>query len=263
MPVKTAKVEYSENELAIILPMTQPTGKVRVRARTFFAEYGNPVATRKEPLTQQCYIEWQIGYDIPANENNINETTLSNQTFNNYKHEKKFAYELSEILFYSHKLGFIDDFEIIKTYEFIQAIPGCRLVDTIDSMRIARTNPIQTQINNIDFFEMKVTYPLIVHKFGKYDIYSEIMNREKQKAVGVQPMLFVCIPITELVFEKNPIGRIMEAKECGRWIIKTEEARLSLEIFKIFGMLSKKHQYDVLAIMRMLFRHLSFPRISD
>ncbi len=100
---------------------------------------------------------------------------------------------------------------------------------------------------------MKVSYPLIVHKFGKYDIYTEIMNREKQRGVGVQPMLYVCIPITSLSFSRNPIGRSLDAKECSDWIIGEEEAKLSLELFRMFGMLSLKHRHDVLAILSTLF----------
>lgn len=253
MATESAKIKYNGDELAVILPMTQPTGKIRIKARTFFGEYGKPVAARQEPLNQKCYIEWQIGYDMLANRDNIDKTTLADKTFSNYKNETKFAYELSEILFYSYELGLIKESDIKKTYDFIQSIPDSNLIDTIDSMRIARTNPVEAKINGIDFYEMKVVYPLIVHKFGKYDIYSEVMNREKQRGVGVQPMLYVCIPITELSFDKEPLGRILESKECSKWVIKEDEAMLVLELFKIFGMLSKKHQHDVLAIMKMLF----------
>lgn len=253
MATDSAKTKLNRNSLSVILPMTQPTGKIRVKTRTFFGEYGTPLATRQEPLNQKCYVEWQIGYDVLAKKENINKTTLSDKTFKNYKGEIKYAYELSEILFYSYKLGFLDDNEIKKTYNYIQSIPNHNLIDTVDSMRITRTNPIETKINDISFYEMKVAYPLIVHKFGKYDIYSEVMNREKQRGVGVQPMLYVCIPITELSFQKEPLGRTLELKECSEWIIKEDEAKLALELFKIFGMLSKKHQHDVLAIMKMLF----------
>ena len=100
---------------------------------------------------------------------------------------------------------------------------------------------------------MKVSYPLIVHKFGKYDIYAEIMNREKQRAVGVQPMLYVCLPITSLKYKEQPLGRILDSNECGEWVIGKEEARLSLELFRIFGMLTEKHKYDVSEILKILF----------
>lgn len=253
---ENARIECGDDRLAVILPMTQPTGKIRVKERNFFGEYGNPVATRREPLSQSCYVEWQIGYDMLANRENIDKTTLSDRTFENYKGETKYAYELSEVLFYSYELNLISDEEIRKAHDFILAIPDDSLIDVVDSMRITRTNPVEAEINEMDFYEMKVVYPLIVHKFGKYDIYAEVMNREKQRGVGVQPMLYVCIPITELAFVKEPIGRTLEAKECGKWIIGEGEAKLALELFKIFGMLSKKHKHDVLAIMEMLFNFL-------
>ena len=37
------------------------------------------------------------------------------------------------------------------------------------------------------------------------------------------------------------------------WVIGKEEAELSLEIFRIFGMLSPRHRSDSLAILKMLF----------
>lgn len=232
--------------------MTQPTGKIRIKTRSFFGEYGSPLAVRQEPLNSSCYAEWQIGYDL-LSKDNADKTTLNNKTFLNYKDEVKFAYELSEIIFYSHKLGLLDDSDIQEALNYISSIPGNMLIDTIDSLRITRTNPIPTVVNGMDFYEMKVSYPLIVHKFGKYDIYAEIMNKEKQKGVGVQPMLYICIPISELKFTRSPFGRTLDAKECAEWTIGEAEAKLSIELFKMFGMLSKKHQFDVQAILKMLF----------
>ena len=252
MATESARVEFKRNNLSVVLPMTQPTGKIRIKSRSFFGEYGNPVAVRQEILGQSCYAEWQIGYDLLA-KNNAEKTSLTEKTFLNYKGETKYAYELSELVFYSYKSGLLSDYDLKETYNFIQSIPDKSLIDTVDDMRISRTNPIETTINGIDFYEMKISYPLIVRKFGKYDIYTEIVNKEKQKGVGVQPMLYVCIPITELEFSKSPLGRCLDSKKCAKWNIGADEAKLSLELFKLFGMLSKKHRFDVSAIMRMLF----------
>ena len=157
-----------------------------------------PVASRSECLDLKCYIEWQIGYDLLATSANSKNTSLPHLKFSNYKQETKFAYELSEIIYYSHKLKLISEKDISDTYNKIKNVTDDNLIDVIDKMRIFRTSPIETTINDMMFFEMKVSYPLIVHKFGKYDIYTEVMNREKQRGVGVQPMLYVCIPITAL-----------------------------------------------------------------
>jgi hypothetical protein len=251
-----AKVIYNTNTLCVRLPLTQPTGKIRVKERSFFGEYGNPVAVRQNTIQQNMYVEWQIGYDLLASgadrAKNASKTSLST-TFRNYKGEQKFAYELSEIIFYAfqNKLISLDDINNLKAN--INSVSDNNLLDVIDSMRITRTNPILCQMNGLDFYEMKVSYPLVVHKFGNYDIYAEVINREKQRAVGVQPMLYVCIPITSLTISPNPIGRVLNSKECGDWVIGTGEAQLALELFRIFGMLSAKHRFDVLAILNMLF----------
>ena len=253
---ETAAVVFTGSSLKVKLPMTQPTGKIRIKRRSFFSEYGMPVASRSECLDLKCYIEWQIGYDLLATFANSQNTSLSHLKFSNYKQETKYAYELSEIIYYSHKLKLISEKDIIDTYNKIKNVTDDNLIDVIDKMRIFRTSPIETTINDMMFFEMKVSYPLIVHKFGKYDIYAEVMNRENQRGVGVQPMLYVCIPITSLKFERNPINRTLDAKESSDWVIGEEEARLSLELFRMFGMLSVKHRHDVLAILEMLFTYL-------
>ena len=65
-----AKIVNTLDELFVELPMVQPTGKVRVKERSFFSEYGRPVATRQVNITQSCYVEWQIGYDLLKNAEN-------------------------------------------------------------------------------------------------------------------------------------------------------------------------------------------------
>lgn len=74
----------------------------------------------------------QIGYDMLATKDNIDKITLSDKTFENYKGGTKFAYEPSEILFYSYRLGLLSDKEIKDSYNYIQAIPSHNLIDTID-----------------------------------------------------------------------------------------------------------------------------------
>ena len=251
-----AKVNYNANGLSVSLPLTQPTGKIRVKERSLFSEYGNPVAVRQNAVNSNMYVEWQIGYDLLASgsdgEKNAPKTSIKS-TFKNYKGESKFAYELSEIVFYSHKMGLITDQDIMDLQRDISSVPDGSLLDVINSMQIKRTVPVATTINGMAFSDMKVSYPLVVHKFGNLDIYAEIINREKQRAVGVQPMLYVCIPMTALRMNPNPIGRILNSKECGEWVIGAAEAKVALDLFRLFGMLTAKHKFDVQAILKMLF----------
>lgn len=251
MQTDEAKVVDTPKGLFVNLPLTKPTGKIRVKRRSFFAEYGEPIAPRQVPLSQSTYIEWQIGYDLLASAENKGKTSLSRMTFRNYKNEVKFAYELSEIVLYAYQHGFIEEADIITSISDIRSVVDEKTFEEISS--ISRTNPREVIINGMPFYEMNVSYPLFVHRFGQYEIFAEIMVREKQRAVGTQAMLYVCLPITTLTFVRQQIGRTLDAKECAEWHIGREEAALSLELFRVFGMLSSKHRHDVIAILEMLF----------
>lgn len=250
MYTEDAKVVVGK-DIFVNIPMTKISGKVRVKRRSFFAFYGEPIAPRQQIMTQENYIEWQIGYDLLANAENKKKTTITDKIFVNYKREKKYCYELSEILYYSKQRGLISDVEIRAAYRGIKDISPERTFEEISS--ISRTNPKEVIINGMNFYSMDVSYPLFVHRFGQYEIFAEIMIREKQKAMGTQAMLYVCIPVTALQFQTNVLGRIIESKECAKWIIGREEALLVLEMFRVFGMLSPKHRFDVLSIFEMLF----------
>lgn len=250
MYTEDAKVVVGK-DIFVNIPMTKISGKVRVKRRSFFAFYGEPIAPRQHIMTQENYIEWQIGYDLLANAENKKKTTITDKIFVNYKREKKYCYELSEILYYSKQRGLISDVEIRAAYRGIKDISPERTFEEISS--ISRTNPKEVIINGMNFYSMDVSYPLFVHRFGQYEIFAEIMIREKQKAMGTQAMLYVCIPVTALQFQTNVLGRIIESKECAKWIIGREEALLVLEMFRVFGMLSPKHRFDVLSIFEMLF----------
>lgn len=253
MDIDDAKFFVFDDELKVTLPLTKPTGKVRIKERSFFCDYGLPVAGRAQNLGLNNYVEWQIGYDLLANASTMSQTSLQNATFLNYKGDRKYAYELSEILYYSVEHGLITLEQVKATYVKIRNVPESDTLEKREDMDICRTNPQPTNVNGVDFFRMTVKYPMLVHKFGQYDIYAEVIIKEKQRAVGTQAMLYVCLPITSLRFSRNIIGRTLDAKETADWIIGEEEAALSIELFRIFGMLSPKHRFDVLAILKMLF----------
>ena len=250
---KEAKIIFSNNQLAAELPMTQPTGKIRIKQRSHFAEYGIPIAVKSHKMSQDCYAEWQIGYDLLKNDENATKTTLTDWTFINYKGEKKYPYELCEILYYAHKVGLLNDNDIMSAYNAISSINETDTFEQREDMNICRTHPKDAHINGMDFYKMTVSYPLLVHQFGEYNIYSEIVIKEKQRAVGTQAMLYLCIPLTKLTIMTNIIGRTMNTNETAVWQIGAEEAKLALELFHIFGMLSPKHRYDVLEIFKTIF----------
>ncbi|EKK0806375.1 hypothetical protein PKB37_001631 [Campylobacter jejuni] len=96
--------DFANKIINIEIPLTQHTGKIRIKERNTFECYGMPVATRQKQFDIRHYVEWQIGYDTTAVNQLISQ---KNFCFFGANGNYKTLYELSEIVFYgceSHSL---------------------------------------------------------------------------------------------------------------------------------------------------------------
>ena len=212
------------------IPLTRTGGKIRIKERLAFSDYGLPIkAPTKTILSPKHYIEWQIGYD------NIVD---SSEHFIGANGKKKQIYELSEFLLFGLK-NFIE-----KNKVFVE-----------NTQEIQRTNFIKENLAGIEFLKSKVSYPLLVHQFQNKDILCEIIVREKQRAVGVMPMLYFCVPMSALYDRngtQNFIGREVKSKELGYLYIDKNNISIFVQMFKIFGILSANHKHDCLEILKYI-----------
>lgn len=250
--MRISKLE--DNKIYVEIPLTAQSGKARVKIRNSFYEYGLPTATRQNPFSQKHYIEWQIGYDADKSDSEkMNLTSLKEMKFTGANGKNKSLYELSEYLFYFTKWKIITIDEINDILRFLENINTNNFLDS--NFKILRSYPIQRDILGIDFYCSEVKYPLLVHKFDNFDILVEIVIREKQRAIGSQPMLYVCFPITQLIPSDNKpqlIGRVADSKEYAYLILDSKDKQFLLESFKIFGILSPSHNYDIIQILNMI-----------
>ena len=242
--------DEKNKKILVDIPLTRPTGKIRIKSRSMFYEYGEPHATRSKPLTQNNYVEWQIGYDLEYKKRNT--SSLPHISFRAYNGTKKVLYELSEYLYYFYSWGILTSSELKETVDFVSNLEEKNLISNHPDCQITRTHPIEKQINNTTFFGMTLKYPQLVYKFGKYEIIAEITIREKQKAIGVQPMLYLCFPITELQTRGNLIGRTTRVNETAQFVIDQSNCRIVIEMVKVFGMLSPSHHKDILEILKSI-----------
>ena len=244
------------SKIRVEIPLTTQSGKIRVKTRNSFYEYGIPTATRQIPFSQKHYIEWQIGYDVDkSDKEKLVLSTLQETHFVGANEKNKALYELSEYLYYFVQWGIINKAEIENLCTFLQNLKNEDFIDSREDLQIFRSHPKQKQILDIEFYVSEVKYPLLVHKFGNFDVLVEIIIKEKQRAIGVQPMLYVCFPIIELLPKENMpllLGRVAESKECAYLLLDSKDKDFLLEIFKIFGILSKNHHYDVLKILKVI-----------
>lgn len=250
--MRISKLE--DNKIYIEIPLTSQSGKARVKIRNSFYKYGLPTATKQNPFSQKHYIEWQIGYDADKSDSDkMKLTSLKNTEFIGANGKNKALYELSEYLFYFVKWNIISIDEINYILSFLENINKNNFLDS--NFQILRSHPIQRNILGIDFYCSEVRYPLLVHKFDNFDILVEIIIREKQRAIGSQPMLYVCFPITQLVPFKNKsvlLGRVAETKEFAYLVLDSKDKQFLLESFKIFGILSPSHNYDIIQILNII-----------
>ncbi len=209
-----SKAQITKGEsIAIDIPLAAHTGKIRVKNRPSIFEYGLPFASRREAFSQRNYVEWQIGYDATLDKTDkLAETTLGNFRFSAYNGETKALYELSEYMFYMVKWGFVAKDELGSLIRDVENIKPDDLVENHTSCQIKRTHPRELAINDILFLESKIEYPLLIHRFGVYEVIAEIVVREKQYAIGTQAMLYFCFPITELHSNTPLLGRTATKK---------------------------------------------------
>lgn len=245
--------ETKNQEIKVAIPLTKGTEKTRIKKRSILNEYGIPVSTKSEPFTQSCYVEWQIGYDvITSDTEKLEKTTLKDLRFIGANGKEKALYELSEYIKYFYDWKVISKESLIKIENYLKQLSEDDFLDTNPELSIKRTHPINKTINDFNFMWTKVEYPLLVYKFGKFEIVAEIKITEKQYAIGTQPMLYLCFPITELENSENLLGRTAQTKEFANFVINDKNINVFLEMLKLFGTLSKNHNKDAISIINVI-----------
>lgn len=251
MWIKT--INNEDKNLNVVIPLTNGTGKTRIKRRSFFNEYGIPVSTRSEPFTQSCYVEWQIGYDVILSDvEKLELTTIKDKSFVGANGKTKTLYELSEYVYYFYKWGIITQKQLLAIRSFLSGLGEKDFIDNPNNFAIERSQPVEKNVLGIDFAYTQVKYPMLIHKFGQYEILTEIKITEKQYAIGVQPMLYFCFPITELKSDSQIIGRQAEMKETAYFVINSGNVSIFIEMLKIFGILSKSHNIDIITIINKI-----------
>ncbi|OGY54057.1 MAG: hypothetical protein A3B15_00170 [Candidatus Buchananbacteria bacterium RIFCSPLOWO2_01_FULL_45_31] len=246
-------IKESEHKIEVPILLTAVSGKVRIKNRSIVNEYGTPVAVRRDGFALSNYVEWQIGYDVVKKETDkLAESSLPETEFVGANGKTKALYELSEYIWYFHKWSIVSKEELEGVINYLNSIPDNDLIDNNSELQIDRSHPIAKNINGFNFEYTQVKYPLLIYKFNGYEIVTEIKITEKQYAVGTQPMLYLCFPITELKSKTNLIERCAEVKEIAHFEISESNIKVFLEMLKMFGILSKNHKHDILQIINTI-----------
>ncbi len=247
------KLDSINQRIAVPISLTAVSGKIRIKNRSVINEYGTPVATKRDGFKSSNYIEWQIGYDVVKKEaTKLAESTLPDTNFIGANGKIKALYELSEYVYYFYSWGILTGSDLNKVVGYLEAVEGNNLISNSLELQIDRSQPIDKKIVSFEFEYTQVKYPLLIHKSNSSRIITEIKITEKQYAVGVQPMLYICFPITELRARATLVGRIAETKEIAYFDITQNNIQEFIEVLKLFGILSESHRHDVLEIIKTI-----------
>lgn len=246
-------LKKDEHKIKIPILLTAVSGKIRIKNRSILNEYGTPVAAKRDGFALSNYVEWQISYDVVKKETEkLAESSLPETEFTGANKKVKALYELSEYIWYFYKWGVIPREELEKVISYLNSIQDHDLIDKNTELQIDRSHPIAKNINGFNFEYTQVKYPLLIYKFNGYEIVTEIKITEKQRAVGTQPMLYLCFPITELKCEINLVGRTAKTKEIVHFEITEKNIKVFIEMLKMFGILSSNHKHDILQIIKTI-----------
>ncbi len=235
---KQVLVTTGTNFVRVQLPLTDVTGKVRVKEKSPDG-FGIPVAPSKTTLGAQNYLEWQIGYDTP----NPDDPTVVPQIKFTRKGETKYGHELSKIIFEGVRLGILSTNDLLRELDSLKKIPPADYEES-------RAVEVEVSTNSANGFQSAVQR---LPQFTKTTPHGsvQIQLKQKQRAVGYQAMIYVCLPISEvLTMDGSPRqSSKAKSKETVFYDFNSANAALLLDIVDAFGLASQQHNDDIRQIL--------------
>ncbi len=86
------------------------------------------------------------------------------------------------------------------------------------------------------------------------DLTIEVSIQKQQYASGVQPMVYISIPVK--VFEEDALGLRGDDFDFFTYKINENNVRFLIDTFIVFGMCSKRHNEDVINILEVIYDDL-------
>jgi hypothetical protein len=179
-----SEVKWEDGKIVCLLPITLPTSKVRVKRND------EPLSVRQNNLKENDLLEWQISY---------------------YK-EGKILIEVGKMLELAFQHRIITEEELEKLKDYVDKIP--KVFD--EDFEITKE---KTDKNFLGEFKVIFRHVPIIRKDLDNGCFIEVELKHKQRAVGYQPMLYIFIPVKNVIADdslSSLIGRPAESKEIAK-----------------------------------------------
>lgn len=240
--------------LKIKVPLTSQ-GKFRCKNRNNNFEYGVGFAPKTKNISDLSYVEWQIGYDKEI-KNIEKKTTLNNYEFRAANRKNKNPYELSEIIWYICENG------LISKKKFDAMINDITNVNEFlnQKFQIKMSKPNDYYFDGVYFQETTISLPTFknIKENNEKIIHAEISLEKQQYATGVQPMLYLIIPMTTFDNWTEINNNTSKETPYGILTIDHKNKNCFLILLKLFALCSLNHKHDVLEIMKIISKNCNF-----
>ena len=212
----SARFDVEADSIRIGLPITAPTSKIRVKRRRE-NEMARTVATRKEPMSDSDYLEWQIAYS-----------------------------ELNCIVETARARGWLDDSQWRGALDGIRAdFDGIAETESVARVETKTVANAEIKISQFGFLRAEYRFPCYIKRGDDYEI--EITFFRRQRAAGLQAMIYVNLPLRRCRAENGEplIGRCATKKEIALFRVCRENARLAIDLIEAFACASRTHRADL------------------
>ena len=236
---KQVLVFNNAGSVRVRLPLTDVTGKVRVKEMSPDG-FGIPVAPSKAVLGEKHYLEWQIGYDIP----NTNSPSVVPQIKFTRNGETKYGHELAKIIFESVRLGLLSTNDLIREVEALKKIQPSEFEESrtvqVEVSTNADAGGFQSAVQRLPQFTKTTPHGSV-----------QIQLKQKQRAVGYQAMVYVCLPMNQVSDMTGNLRKTSPAKskETVCYEFNRNNTAFLLDIIHAFGIASQQHNEDIRQIL--------------
>ena len=236
---KQVLVLTSGNSIRVRLPITDVTGNVRVKEK-YSDGFGLPVAPSKTILGEKDYLEWQIDYDIP----NTNSPSIVPEIKFQRNGETKYGHELSKIIFEAVRIGILSTNDLIREIDSLKKIPPTEFEESqavqVEVSTNAAADGFQSAVQRLPQFTKSTPHGWV-----------QIQLKQKQRAVGYQAMVYVCLPMAEVrAMDGSPRAPgSARSKETVYYDFTRANSDLLLAIIHAYGIASQQHNEDIRQIL--------------
>lgn len=243
--------EVKSDKIIINIPATN-AGKFQFKTRETNLGFGDIFATRTKIFNEKIYLEWQLGYDAVVSDVKAGkkQTGLKEFSFIGDNKKEKYLYELSELVFEAIKINLISKEKISNLLNEVKNYFS--FFD--DKRKIEVEHPKKIEINGLLFEETSIKLPAFFMIETVDQTQVEIHIKQQQNASGTQPMVYFCIPIKTFSNYKDILGRSSVPTDILIYEFNKESTQVLFDIIKIFAMCSKRHNYDIIQILKLILK---------